>query len=83
MSTSTGYQNDYFQKTKKDKKTVTVSAHLSVLVHASYQIYKLLHHHLILGLFSDMSLLCHFIIAAIIAPSLYCHNYIPTSKPQQ
>ena len=72
MSTSTGYQNDYFQKTKKRQEDCNCKC--TFLVHASYQIYKLLHHHLILGLFSDMSLLCHFIIAAIIAPSLYYHT---------
>ena len=35
---STGYQNDDSQKTKRFTNSVTVSAHLSVLIYACYQI---------------------------------------------
>ena len=37
---STGYQNDDFQKTKRFTDSVTVSAHLSVLIYACYQILR-------------------------------------------
>ena len=77
---STTYHNDDFQKTRRFTDSVTVSAHLSVLVHASYQILNYSIITLFLRLFGDMSQLCHCIIATIIAPSSV-RNFIFWSFP--